>query len=1078
MALPAFPFWIDQKYEAVRFLGKGGVGYAVLARKKDQTVAVKLLNLTLAKNPEKVILKFKKEFLTLKKLNHPHIGQIYDFGFDANLGFYYFVSEYIEGQDILKTSRNLSVEKIETAFVQILQALHYLHTFGRAGLRHNDIKAANILATRNNKGELSVKLIDFGLSTLAPLEMRGGTASYMAPEQIVCTFPEFSVETKYPKPDERTDLYALGVVWYYCLTGLNPFLVGGDPDASLKRHFEFIPQPPSALRKEIPVYLDKIILKLLKMNPDERYASAAEVIQDLRYLSGKPYAVIPLSERRYFLPEGEWIGQEEVWKTLKAKWDERLGPQPPAPEVIWISGRRGEGKTKTIGHFKNYVQSNGGRFLLLSQENEAALEEWLADLRSHTQDFSQCLVVAVDDFHPRHPARKHLEELWQKIQYAQQWNPQIKIPWLFVLSGPKNLTVDVPLPTTSFPLRPFNLKELRDFVRRISPNKESPPPEEFVQKLLNHTRGNPLFVISILKALGGQGLLWNEEGAWGPSLFQDIPIDFSRLPVPKDLDEALKADWQTLTKVQKDFLGWTACFPDGMPADFNPGPAVGRQCVEAGLLDVDDKKRLRFRNSFLQNRIYDQLSAREKETCHEKIAKRLKEEKSPKHLIAYHLARTANQAVRRKALEILAEFYHQSGMNEEAVRSYQKLLVELPPNRLSKKLEVILQMSRLYKNMGAFESAQRFLDDWLSQIPDSAKHAPGRAALLRQKGMIFLHQNRIPTARDCLQQAFSILEPIRGQQKEKLILENTVARTFLDERRLDQAMAIYQQTRQQAQKLKPEEQREVLNNDLGYVYLLKQRNREAISFLNEDLKLFEKSKERHHLIRCHFLLGSAHRKLERDFAEASGHYQRSAELAKDMKDPDWRMRALNGLAAVYLDSAHAQGGVQSCRQALRHLEESLALCHHLKKDLATLDFETAAILLNMASCHQEMGNFVKANDILQTIITVLERKKGKESREWGRLCETYITLADNYALQKKYEEMLEPIQKGWGVAKTHAALLEHQFAVQLLWAEWAQATHRLSELKNHLGLAEKIRHKYHIQPTPLAKQRLEKLKAF
>lgn len=1067
MALPLFPFRIDQKYEALELLGKGGAGYAVLAKHKDQPVAIKLLNLTLAKDPQKVIQKFKKEFLTLKKLNHPHIGKIYDFGFDSGLNFYYFVGEYIRGQDIRKATLNLSPEKSEALFVQTLQALHYLHTFGRAGLRHNDIKTANILVTQDNTEGPAVKLIDFGLTTFAPLDMRGGTASYMSPEQLLFTFPDLIEGMKMPKPDARADLYALGVVWYYCLTGLNPFWVERDPQATLKRHFEFFPQPPSSLRQAIPSYLDKIILKLLKINPDQRYASAAEVIQDLRYLSGKPYSVIPQAARGYFLPWGEWINQEQTWKPLKAKWP------PKGPEHIWIIGETGQGKSKILEHFKNYVQAQEGRVLLLKQPE--AVAEWLDDLKRAAQNLSQKTVVAVDDYHEKHPARPHLEELWKELRYAQHWDQQRKIPWLFVFTASAGPMDHPEFFTTTLHLRNFNLGELKEWLRSLSPKKDLPPPEKFLHKLYRHTEGNPLWVTSVLKIMGEKGLLWNDDGAWSPALFQEIGVDFGKLDIPKDLTDILQTEWQARTHEEKGFLKWLACFPGGADLALCQDPECLEKLTRLGLLEVDEKKRIGFKNPFWQKNIYEGLAEREKEAAHRRIARALNQRETPAHRLAYHTARCGSPRQRLRSLEELAGFYGRAGMFEEEIAARQQQLALLLPARWAKQLEVVIHTARLLKNHLRFDRAHCLLDDWLEKLPKTKTYARWRAALLRQKGLVQLRENKPKAARQTLEVALAAVAKLPGQPKDTILIENTIAKSWLDEGKIDRAIAIYRQTREAGKKFQVE------NNDLGYAYLLAQKREKAMACLTEDSKLLEKAEDKTRWLRSFFLLGSAERKLMRDYPAAIKHYQRCAELARALRDPDWRMRALNGMAATYLDSAHADGHPKkkenAFRQALAFFEESLAICRQLKKDLSNLDFETAAIHLNMATCHQEMGNFVKAADELNTIITVLEAKPKKESREWARLCEAYVALADNCSLQNRHAEMGGPIKKAWTIAKAQENLLEHQLALQILWAEWAQATDHRDQLKKHLGLAEKIRDRHHIQPTPLAKQRLEKLKA-
>ena len=235
----------------------------------------------------------KREFLTLKKLNHPHIGKVFDFGFDPKLKQYYFVGEFIEGKDIRKACAELKPAAIEELFVQALQALHYLHTYGGAGLRHNDIKAANILIARE-KGELSVKLIDFGLANFSLLDVHGGTASYMSPEQI----KEHSLS-------HQTDIYSLGVTMYRMLTGKLPYDAANNY-SMIYQIMNIEPPPPSTFRPEIPAVLDGIVLRAMNKDTAKRYRTWDEMARDL---------VSFISDN---VPQQEGIRDTEKFDTVRA----------------------------------------------------------------------------------------------------------------------------------------------------------------------------------------------------------------------------------------------------------------------------------------------------------------------------------------------------------------------------------------------------------------------------------------------------------------------------------------------------------------------------------------------------------------------------------------------------------------------------------------------------------------------------------------------------------------------------------------------------------------------------------------
>ena len=209
-------------YRIVEKLSEGGWGTVYLAHDErlDRDVALKVLSVgTLANEDDRK--RFRKEALTLAKLNHTNIGQIYDF--DTQAGVDFLVMEYVSGGTLSRQIAGpaLSEKEVAGLGMQIAQALEEAHEYG---IIHRDLKPANIAVTP--KGQ--VKVLDFGLAKLFDPSRGGlkaetltqsvddphlvGTLPYMAPEQV-------SGE----RMDARTDIYALGVVLYEMATRQRPF---------------------------------------------------------------------------------------------------------------------------------------------------------------------------------------------------------------------------------------------------------------------------------------------------------------------------------------------------------------------------------------------------------------------------------------------------------------------------------------------------------------------------------------------------------------------------------------------------------------------------------------------------------------------------------------------------------------------------------------------------------------------------------------------------------------------------------------------------------------------------------------
>src|SRR5262249_32949315 len=150
---------------------------------------------------------------------------------------------------------------------EILAALKTAH---RRGLVHRDIKPHNILVDAEGR----LKVTDFGIARSGPSQMTEagsiiGTAQYLSPEQA-----------RGAPVDQRSDLYSVGIVLYELLTGAVPF-TGTTPLEIAMKHLSEIPRPPSRLRPEIPPDLDRVVVRALAKNPDERYQSAQEMEEDL-----------------------------------------------------------------------------------------------------------------------------------------------------------------------------------------------------------------------------------------------------------------------------------------------------------------------------------------------------------------------------------------------------------------------------------------------------------------------------------------------------------------------------------------------------------------------------------------------------------------------------------------------------------------------------------------------------------------------------------------------------------------------------------------------------------------------------
>ncbi|MGA7648448.1 MAG: serine/threonine-protein kinase, partial [Terriglobales bacterium] len=279
-------------YRVVEQIGAGGMGLVFRAsdQQLERDVAIKVLPSGMLAD-EAARKRFRREALTLAKLNHPNIGMVYEFGSQEGLDF--LVMEYVGGVavDARLGSGPLSQKEVLRLGFQLADGLASAHEHG---VIHRDLKPANMRLTQDNR----LKILDFGLAQFVRQEVdMGVTASISETNQVVGTLPYMAPEQlRGEVTDERSDLWSAGVVLYELATGRRPFAFAQVPvliDAILNKP----PELPSTLNPKISPGLEMAILKCLDKDPERRYQSARELRVDLDRLtmpiSQVPSATVP-----------------------------------------------------------------------------------------------------------------------------------------------------------------------------------------------------------------------------------------------------------------------------------------------------------------------------------------------------------------------------------------------------------------------------------------------------------------------------------------------------------------------------------------------------------------------------------------------------------------------------------------------------------------------------------------------------------------------------------------------------------------------------------------------------------------
>jgi tRNA A-37 threonylcarbamoyl transferase component Bud32 len=331
---------LDQvaNYPVIRKLGEGATSEVFLCNDpfRGREVAVKRIFPEALRDPVRGRL-FRKLFFTeaslAGKLQHPHIAQIFDAGIGEDSG--YIVMEYVAGgtmERFCAPENLLPIEQVLEIAFKCARALAFAHS---QGVTHRDIKPGNILYASS---PADVRIGDFGLALNRGAETTQvtgvGSPAYMSPEQI-----------RDELVDYRTDLYSLGVVMYQMLSGKLPYR-GTNKFSIIFQITQYDPPPPSSLRPEVPVSLDRIVRRAMQKDASQRYQSGDELAEDLiealraglgsgrREEFGDADKFVALRNMGFFAP----FADPELWEVIAVAQWERV----PAGTALMKEGEPGD----------------------------------------------------------------------------------------------------------------------------------------------------------------------------------------------------------------------------------------------------------------------------------------------------------------------------------------------------------------------------------------------------------------------------------------------------------------------------------------------------------------------------------------------------------------------------------------------------------------------------------------------------------------------------------------------------------------------------------------------------------------
>jgi len=691
------------RYRIIKKLGEGGMGkiWQVYDTVEKQEVALKqyyrrdsgisgskapttrsqrITLSTIKSDSTEADLRFKQEFRTMVKLKHPNTVNVFDYGVLEN-GDDYITMEIVSGEelsDIIK-KRQLTFPQIYRVLIQICQVLNFIHS---RLLVHRDIKPENIRITP----EGNVKMMDFGLMDQMGLPSNGqitGTIAYLPPEVAQGGII-----------DARSDLYSLGCLAYELVVGHPPFTAPKITEV-IKQHINELPKSLKEIRKDTPAELEKIILKLLAKNQNERYQITAGLLNDLIPLSSEKIVVETLEQRKSYLNCSELIGRENEMQKLK---DTFSSATQGKGQSVFVAAPAGVGKSRLIQEFKLKVQLAEVPYL-----EGQCLEQGMTPYQPLADAFRSLLPLAkkevLDTYGPvlvkiipeleekGYKPAPALDEVAERVRFFEQvggWLKEMARITPFVICIEDLHWAD----GASLELLNACIRELKDssvvilgafrddeveptsiifqteeeeltHLMRLSTLSEDDVgllikgmlgrielTDEFTVHIFTATGGNAFFVSESMRTLIEEEQLKLEHGYW------ILPVDISTLDLPTSIEATILRRLNLLGSESLELARIAAVVGRGLDLSFLKSLSgveeeklfeIIDELLERQFIKTEDKQYV-FTHDRVRETLYAQLEEDKRREIHEKtgtiIEERFAKDKSPVIIeLAYHFSR-------------------------------------------------------------------------------------------------------------------------------------------------------------------------------------------------------------------------------------------------------------------------------------------------------------------------------------------------------------------------------------------------------------------------------------------------------
>lgn len=991
---------LDNRYQILQEIGSGGIGkvFKVTDCVTGETVALKVL---LSQEAE-LVDRFKKEFLLLRRLDHPNIAKAHDFGITGR-GEPFFTMEYIEGGDWKSFLQPLDYSKFWPLLLHICATLDFLHC---QRIIHGDLKPSNILITDSAAGEPIPKFTDFGFAEYGEAREPGwwkGTLSYLAPEVI-----------RGERYGCQADLYSLGVLMYETLFGKRPF-DEEEPGELAKSHLEkevIIPnQPP------VTEGLKNLILKMLEKDPIDRCFSAREILDEVKRLSGSQAKDLLATLANGLISSGDFVGREEELSVLK----EALKQASKAKITpVLILGESGIGKTRLLEEFKARAQMEGASVLVMSLGSRRSWEVLGGPKVDLLEKVSQPAVLIVE--HLENAEDAELGFLRDLIHQAQDRKvlPCISITNELTCSEEDRRACEIEREIASgwedeitrIRLENMSEGEAGRLVRSMFAFKQKQ--DEIAAAVYEKTRGSPLLIKELMGWLISEKQIRRRNGQWAVELEQ---IDAA--PVPEELAKKIDRRLSRLNQDELDLLSTASVLGLGSEIDaLSEISGVDPDVFQKGLENIvaerilvrsaapSEQDGVCFPNGFTRDFVYEQIDVTKRRDLHRRVGRYLEEKRASETerrlgQLAHHFYQAGDDAPALKYALLTAEKAESSGKTTQAIIQYLRVLelydrCPFPPSK--PKEELYRSLAEQYEADGSYEKSLHYFQKALELCKAKDLNDRKLAQIYRRMARIHGKKSEHEKSIQLHHQALRLSNP-EDSPKEYASLLIDIARDHRNKGEYQEALERLEDAMSALEGGQPSEEMGTALSCLAGVHWSMGNYPGAFQSLCKSLDIFQKLSQIQKTAECHIALGLLLRS-EGHPDKALGYYQRALAVMERFSDP-YKLSVLeNNLAIIHMD-------LNRWDQALECLSRSV----ELKKQISDLK-GLASSYNNLGLIYLKMGLFNKASEHFAAALEL-----SQETRDRSSVGSIYYNLADLHRCRQEWREASHYLEKSLKIAR-------------------------------------------------------------